>query len=42
MEQPRHDWTLAQAEALYSLPFPELLYRAQQVHRDWHEGTTTV
>jgi biotin synthase len=39
MEQPRHDWTLAQAEALYALPFPELLYRAQQVHRDWHDPT---
>ena len=36
MEQPRHDWTLAEAEALYSLPFPELIYRAQRVHRDWH------
>jgi biotin synthase len=39
MEQPRHDWTLAQAEALYALPFPELLFRAQQVHRDWHDPT---
>ncbi len=39
MEQPRHDWTLAQAEALFALPFPELLFRAQQVHRDWHNPT---
>ncbi len=39
MEQPRHDWTLAQAEALYALPFPELLFRAQQVHRHWHDPT---
>jgi len=39
MEQPRHNWTLAQAEALYALPFPELLFRAQQVHRDWHDPT---
>ncbi len=39
MEQPRHDWTLAETEALYALPFPELLYRAQQVHRDWHDPT---
>ena len=37
MRQPRHDWTLAEAEALFALPFPELLYRAQQVHRDWHD-----
>ena len=39
MQQPRHDWTLAEAEALYALPFPELLFRAQQVHRDWHDPT---
>ncbi len=39
MEQPRHDWTLAEAEALFALPFPELLFRAQQVHRDWHNPT---
>jgi biotin synthase len=37
MQEPRHDWTLAQAEALYALPFPELLFRAQQVHRTWHD-----
>lgn len=29
----RHDWTLAEARALYELPFPELVFRAQQVHR---------
>ena len=34
---PRHDWTLAEAEALFALPFPELLFRAQQVHRAWHD-----
>ena len=39
MHEPRHDWTLAEAEALYALPFPELLFRAQQVHRDWHDPT---
>ena len=37
MQEPRHDWTLAQAEALYALSFPELLFRAQQVHRAWHD-----
>ncbi|MDE2218799.1 MAG: biotin synthase BioB [Gammaproteobacteria bacterium] len=37
MHEPRHDWTLAEAEALYALPFPELLFRAQQVHRAWHD-----
>ncbi|HVN98875.1 MAG TPA: biotin synthase BioB [Steroidobacteraceae bacterium] len=37
MMEPRHDWTLAEAEALFALPFPELLYRAQAVHRAWHD-----
>jgi len=32
----RHDWTLAQAEALFALPFSDLIYAAQQVHRAWH------
>ena len=36
MHEPRHDWTLAEAEALFALPFPELLFRAQQVHRACH------
>ena len=30
---PRHDWTLAEAEALFALPFNDLLYRAQEIHR---------
>jgi biotin synthase len=30
---PRHDWTRAEVRALFELPFPELLYRAQTVHR---------
>ncbi len=29
----RTDWTLAEVAGLYALPFPELLYRAQTVHR---------
>jgi biotin synthase len=37
---PRHDWTLVQAEALFSLPFADLIYGAQQVHRAWHEPNT--
>jgi len=37
MHEPRHDWTLAEAEQLFALPFPELLFRAQQVHRAWHD-----
>ena len=30
---PRHDWTRAEAAALYALPFNDLLFRAQTVHR---------
>jgi biotin synthase len=30
----RHDWTRAEVLELYDLPFPELLYRAQTVHRE--------
>ena len=29
----RHDWTRAQAEALYQAPFNDLLFLAQTVHR---------
>jgi biotin synthase len=29
----RHDWTLADIQALYALPFADLLFMAQQVHR---------
>jgi biotin synthase len=29
----RHDWTRAEIRALFALPFPDLLYRAQTVHR---------
>jgi biotin synthase len=33
-------WTLPEAEALYALPFAELLYRAQTVHRAHHDPET--
>jgi biotin synthase len=29
----RHDWTREEIRALFALPFPELMFRAQQVHR---------
>src|ERR1700722_5508451 len=29
----RHDWTRAQVRALFALPFPNLIFRAQSVHR---------
>ena len=36
-EDVRHDWTTEQVEALYHLPLPELLFRAQSVHRRYHD-----
>ena len=30
---PRHDWTRGEVRALFDLPFPELMFRAQSVHR---------
>jgi biotin synthase len=30
---PRSDWTAAEIAALFALPFPELMFRAQSVHR---------
>ncbi len=30
---PRHDWARAEVEALFALPFTELLHRAASVHR---------
>jgi biotin synthase len=36
----RHDWTLAQVEALYALAFIDLLLQAQRVHREHHAPNT--
>jgi biotin synthase len=30
----RHDWTRDEVRALFDLPFPELMFRAQSVHRE--------
>jgi biotin synthase len=35
--QPRHDWTLAEIEALFELPFTELVFRAAEIHRAWFD-----
>ena len=32
-KQPRHDWSRPDAEALYDLPFADLMFRAQGIHR---------
>ena len=29
----RHDWTRAEVRALFELPFPDLLFEAQRIHR---------
>ena len=34
---PRHDWTLPQVEALFDLPFTELVFQAASVHRRWFD-----
>ena len=35
--QPRHDWTLDEVEALFELPFTELVFRAAEIHRRWFD-----
>ncbi|CAH0533422.1 Biotin synthase [Vibrio stylophorae] len=32
----RHNWTLAEVQALFELPFMDLLFQAQLVHRQYH------
>jgi biotin synthase len=34
--QLRHDWTKEEVQAIYRTPLPELVYRAQTVHRVFH------
>ena len=36
-DAPRHDWTAAEIRALHDLPLPELIFRAQTVHRRHHD-----
>src|SRR5258706_7140753 len=36
---PRHDWMLGEVEALFDLPFTELVFRAASVHRRWFDPT---
>jgi biotin synthase len=38
-EDIRHDWTTDEVEALYALPLTELLFRAQALHRQYHDPT---
>jgi biotin synthase len=32
----RYDWKRAAVAGIYRLPLPELVFRAQSVHRQWH------
>src|SRR4051794_41752836 len=34
----RHDWTVSEIEAIYALPLPDLMFRAQQLHRQHHRA----
>lgn len=36
--QPRHDWSREEVEALFALPFNDLIFQAQQVHRQWFDA----
>ena len=36
--EPRHDWTRDEVEALFALPFNDLLFQAQTVHRQWFDA----
>lgn len=31
---PRHDWSIAEVEALFAIPFSDLMFKAQTVHRE--------
>jgi biotin synthase len=38
LAETRHDWTVAEVEALFALPFADLMFQAQQVHRAHHSA----
>ncbi|MEH2511064.1 biotin synthase [Nitrobacteraceae bacterium AZCC 1564] len=35
--KPRHNWSRSEVEALFELPFPELMFEAAIVHRAWFD-----
>jgi biotin synthase len=37
MSATRHDWTASEVRILLDLPFPELVFRAQTIHRQFHD-----
>jgi biotin synthase len=36
--ETRHNWTLAEIEAIYTAPLPDLVFRAQAAHRACHKA----
>jgi biotin synthase len=36
----RHDWSLPEVQALFALPFMDLIFQAQRVHREHHVPNT--
>ncbi len=36
---PRHDWRFEEVEALFDLPFTELVFQAASIHRRWFDPT---
>jgi len=34
----RHDWTVSEIAAIYTSPLPDLIFRAQQLHREHHRA----
>ena len=35
----RHDWTVAEAQEIFNRPLPDLIYRAQTIHREHFSAT---
>jgi biotin synthase len=38
MSPIRHDWTIQEIESIYTAPLPDLIFRAQTVHREHHRA----
>ena len=38
--QLRRDWTIAEVEALFALPFADLLFQAQALHREYQQANS--
>ncbi len=36
MTSLRHDWTVSEIQSVYTSPLPDLIYRAQTIHRQFH------